>query len=106
MKSCNCTLHLSNPDACKNCLNQICSNWDIDKLFKNFYYFTDWNTYNPETHELVEKKEAKIKRLKEELSSNEETIKVIDEQVLSFSKKKSELIVKNNQISEELKSLE
>ena len=54
----------------------------------------------------MEKKEAKIKRLKDELSSNEETIKVIDEQVLSFSKQKSELIVKNNEIKEELKSLE
>ena len=65
-----------------------------------------FNFYNPETHELVEKKDAKIKRLKDELSSNEDTINAIDEQVLSFSKKKSELITKNNEIKEELKSLE
>ena len=65
----------------------------------------NWDLYNPETHELVEKKEAKIKRLNNELSSNEETIKLIDGQILDFSKKKSDLIVDNNKIKEELDGL-
>lgn len=112
MFSCNCTLYLTNPDACKNCKNSSSSpsttffNDSIYTIFCGLKYYTGYEQYNPETHELVEKKDSKIKRLKDELSSNEETIKLIDEQILSFSKQKSDLIAKNNEIKEELKSLE
>ena len=54
----------------------------MNEIFKN-----DWHTwkstgdfYNPSTHELIEKKEAKINRLKYEIQnakSHEQTVKLI-----------------------------
>ncbi len=66
----------------------------------------DMSLYNPKTHELVEKKEAKIVRLKKELDGNLDTIKIIDEIVMDKSRLKSDLIIKNKQIEDELKELE
>ena len=52
-------------------------------------------TYNPETHELVEKKDAKITRLKKEVEELQRLLdfesKVIDERISSLAEKKLEL---------------
>jgi peptidoglycan hydrolase CwlO-like protein len=72
MYFCNCTL--AGTKACENCSNSVKNSLQVFKdLWESqpvTYYFTNWQTYNPETHELVEKKEAKIKRLKESLETS------------------------------------
>jgi peptidoglycan hydrolase CwlO-like protein len=51
--------------------------------------------YNPETHDLVEKKDAKINRLKKEVEELQRLLdfesKVIDERISSLAKRKLEL---------------
>ena len=51
--------------------------------------------YNPETHELVEKKDAKINRLKKEVIELQRLFdfesKVIDERITSLADRKEEL---------------
>lgn len=51
--------------------------------------------YNPETHELVEKKDAKINRLKSEVAELQRLFdfesKVIDERISSLADRKEEL---------------
>jgi peptidoglycan hydrolase CwlO-like protein len=51
--------------------------------------------YNPETHELVEKKDAKINRLKKEVEELQRLFdfenKVIDERISSLADRKKEL---------------
>jgi peptidoglycan hydrolase CwlO-like protein len=51
--------------------------------------------YNPETHELVEKKDAKINRLKSEVAELQRLFdfenKVIDERISSLADRKKEL---------------
>lgn len=79
---CNCTL--AGTKACENCnssakiLNIL---WDdvfptiyYPKPIKNYTYkvydFSSREWYNPETHELVEKKDAKIKRIKTSIEAS------------------------------------
>lgn len=51
--------------------------------------------YNPETHDLVEKKDAKINRLRSEVEELQRLLdfesKVIDERISSLAKRKLEL---------------
>jgi RNase H-fold protein (predicted Holliday junction resolvase) len=51
--------------------------------------------YNPETHDLVEKKDAKINRLRKEVEELQRLLdfesKVIDERISSLAKRKLEL---------------
>ena len=70
-----------------------------------YYYYSEpferwtigdtYNLYNPETHELVEKKDAKINRLKKEVEELQRLLdfesKVIDERISSLANRKLEL---------------
>lgn len=66
--TCHCTLA---PEGCLNC--QIYNNrfpeLDTGSLTLEDYF---WPIYNPKTHELVEKPEAKAKRLKQQIKDNED----------------------------------
>ena len=59
------------------------------------YDFNLGSWYNPETHELVEKKDAKITRLKKEVEELQRLLdfesKVIDERISSLAERKLEL---------------
>ena len=61
------------------------------------------NWYNPETHDLVEKKDAKITRLKKEVEELQRLLdfesKVIDERISSLADRKLEL----DKLKDELK---
>ena len=73
----------------------------------NYYYYkgsaiglldtleSGLSLYNPETHELVEKKDAKINRLKKEVIELQRLFdfesKVIDERITSLADRKEEL---------------
>lgn len=82
-----------------------------DLVFENGRYSISTNLklnyefYNPETHELVEKKEAKINRLNKEIDENTSEIEAIQETIVELSKKKSELIKQNKEKEEGLKQL-
>ena len=62
--------------------------------------------YNPETHDLVEKKDAKITRLKKEVEELQRLLdfesKVIDERISSLADRKLEL----DKLKDELKETE
>ena len=62
--------------------------------------------YNPETHDLVEKKDAKIIRLKKEVEELQRLLdlesKVIDERISSLADRKLEL----DKLKDELKETE
>lgn len=113
MLTCNCALPYTNPDACKYCYKANILpdlRWD---LFNDYTTFTRYvvtvdpnpPTYNPETHELVEKKEAKIKRLEKELELLNADVEVFNEVIVETSKEKSKALLKINEINEELKQL-
>ena len=64
MLMCNCTLGIDNPEVCKRCSAYI--NYYKTEMPQYIYEVYDFNLgswYNPETHELVEKKDYKIKEL-------------------------------------------
>lgn len=109
MLICNCTLPYTNPEACKNCNNMKYGEWqttnDLWIGTSGFWESYKLNTYNPETHELVEKKEAKIKRLDEELEKNKLHIEAYKEYLKIISKAIGDLEIKNGEILEELKQL-
>ena len=99
MLVCNCTLGIDNPEACKRCSAYIA---EYGKLTTTEFTDYNWwysleklNTYNPETHELVEKKDAKINRLKKEVEELQRLLdfesKVIDERISSLAERKLEL---------------
>jgi len=76
MSICNCIL--AGTSACRCCLNNP-ESWSNYWNFWSMPYITtttDWKIYNLETHELVEKKEAKITRVKEQISILEREIKL------------------------------
>ena len=68
-----------------------------------YYYYVDRSGnfdevllgYNPETHDLVEKKDAKITRLRKEVEELQKLLdfesKVIDERISSLAERKLEL---------------
>ena len=99
MKFCWCTIGSENPEACKNCSNN--SYEGILTTTSKFLEPTWWysleklNTYNPETHDLVEKKDAKITRLRKEVDELQRLLdfesKVIDERISSLAERKLEL---------------
>lgn len=62
--------------------------------------------YNPETHELVEKKETKVKRLKEELSHQIELKKRLEKIADDYSRRIIESCSKRSELEEQLKELE
>ena len=117
MKYCNCALPYSNPDACKTCSN----GWGIPSdIWDGWYQWTNIPItykitttpstginylYNPETHELVEKKEAKIKRLEKELELLNADVEVFNEVVVETSKEKSKALIKIEELTKELKQL-
>ena len=63
-------------------------------------------TYNPETHELVEKKEAKIKRLTQEIQDAKELLeaksKFFDDEILKMKQLSAEI----EELEKELKEAE
>ena len=79
-----------------------------------YYYYVDRSGnfdevllgYNPETHDLVEKKNAKITRLKKEVEELQRLLdfesKVIDERISSLADRKLEL----DKLKDELKETE
>ena len=79
-----------------------------------YYYYVDRSGnfdevllgYNPETHELVEKKDAKIIRLRKEVEELQRLLdfesKVIDERISSLADRKLEL----DKLKDELKETE
>ena len=76
-----------------------------------YYYYVDRSGnfdevllgYNPETHELVEKKDAKIIRLRKEIEELQRLLdfesKVIDERISSLAERKLELDKLKNELS-------
>ena len=99
MLFCNCTIGIDNPEACKRCSAYIA---EYGKLTTTGFTDYNWwysleklNTYNPETHELVEKKDAKINRLRSEVAELQRLFdfesKVIDERISSLADRKEEL---------------
>lgn len=79
---------------------------ELEDLFGlDKFIVRNFKTYNPQTHELVEKKEAKINRLNKEINKNALEIEAIQETIIELSKKKSELIKQNKEKEEELKQL-
>ena len=69
--------------------------WDRNgNMLKSYFNYNYLSTYNPETHELVEKKESKIKRLTQEIQDAKELLeaksKFFDDEIL----KKKQLSIK------------
>jgi len=64
----------------------------MEEIFWHFEHpnFRDLTVYNPETHDLVEKTEAKEKRIKEEKESLERQIKSYQNQIDILIKNKSD----------------
>ena len=96
MLMCNCTLGIDNPEACKKCSAYI--NYyrtEMPQYIYEVYDFNLGNWYNPETHDLVEKKDAKIIRLRKEVEELQRLLdfesKVIDERISSLADRKLEL---------------
>lgn len=111
---CNCTL--AGTKACENCNNTLKLTIN-DNLVDEFKYlwetlpntikFTDWKVFNPETHELVEKKDAKIKRLKDEIAKEKQrvqTCKTVIDAYASNIKEAEDNIKKLNKELSELES--
>lgn len=99
MLICNCTLGIDNPEACKRCSAYIA---EYGKLTTTEFTDYNWwysleklNTYNPETHELVEKKDAKLNRLRKEVEQLQNLFefeyKVLNERIDSLAERKEEL---------------
>ena len=113
-KTCNCTLPYSNPDACKICSNRweitYCT-WiefnDLNYLIKPIYT-KEYNlkSYDPGTHELVEKKEAKTKRLNNLIENNKSTVLKLKEYIKITQKDIGDLEIENGKLFEELEALE
>ena len=96
MLMCNCILGIDNPEVCKRCSAYI--NYYKTEMPQYIYEVYDFNLgswYNPETHELVEKKDAKIIRLRKEVEELQRLLdfesKVIDERISSLAERKLEL---------------
>ena len=64
MKNCNCTL--IGTKACENCEDISIFHSPFLKPMENYIYKV-FNFYDPDTHELVEKKDAKINKLKKKI---------------------------------------
>ena len=115
MLMCNCTLCYNNPDACKSCsvylkeFGNTETKWVWDSEWWNIYFPNTIDikpTYNPETHELVEKKEAKIKRLTQEIQDAKELLeaksKFFDDEILKMKQLSAEI----EELEKELKEAE
>ena len=96
MLMCNCTLGIDNPEVCKRCSAYI--NYYKTEMPQYIYEVYDFNLgswYNPETHELVEKKDAKISRLRNEVAELQRLFdfeyKVLDERISSLADRREEL---------------
>lgn len=86
-------------------------------IFKNelvwgdtFFDFIDYNKvsrrlYNPDTHELVEKKDSKIKRLTTQVKLNEERLKANIDSISNLKKINLKLEKKIDELNEELLDL-
>ena len=68
---------------------------EMPQYIYEVYDFSLGNWYNPETHDLVEKKDAKITRLRKEVEELQRLLdfesKVIDERISSLAERKLEL---------------
>lgn len=117
MKHCSCTLSYADPNACKTCNNgwgipsDIWDGWNqwVTKPLNYTLTTSPINgihyLYNPETHELVEKKEAKIKRLEAELQRWNDDVEIFDEMITESFKEKKEALKIIDEINKELKQL-
>lgn len=81
--------------------------WDRNgNMLKSYFNYNYLSTYNPETHELVEKKESKIKRLTQEIQDAKELLeaksKFFDDEIL----KMKQLSIKIEELEKELKEAE
>ena len=76
---------------------------EMPQYIYEVYDFSLGNWYNPETHELVEKKDAKITRLRKEVDELQRLLdfesKVIDERISSLAERKLELDKLKNELS-------
>lgn len=107
-RTCNCTL--AGTKACENCEN---NSYFTSPFLTTLIVWDDvlenhnLQIYNPETHDLVEKKEAKIKRLEDELqvelTKAGECTKVIKEFTAQVKEVRSNIEKLSSEL-EELKS--
>lgn len=89
-------------------MNEITTN--ANGIATRLYYDTNWmwgnvNTYNPETHDLVEKPEAKKIRLEGEKNLMEERIKAAKFSIEAANKLLEQLTKEKKEIAKELKEL-
>lgn len=105
---CNCTL--AGTKACENCDSNVKNSLQVFKeLWESkpiTYYFTSYKTYNPETHELVEKKDAKIKRLKDEINKEEQRVQTCKTVIDAYASNIKEAEDNIKKLKQELKELE
>lgn len=111
MKTCNCTL--AGTKACENC--EDCSIFVSPSLTDfNWVRVYPWvETYNPETHELVEKKEAKINRIKASIEASERqknnNLTLIKQANIKIKEFGDNILICNediNELKQELRKLE
>lgn len=76
--------------------------WDYKITFSE----PGMKTYNPETHELVEKKEAKIARLNDELERIIQEDKLYEDSIVSMNVDRKNHAIKMTELRKELKQLE
>lgn len=108
MLVCNCSLE--GTEACKNCLAYksyygITNSTDVswpDYFFEDVFGL---KRYNPDTHELVEKKDAKIKRLMNEIECKKSNIQLYEELIIQYQEKFSKDQKKLQELEKELKNL-
>lgn len=100
---CNCTL--AGTKACQNCSNNTTIFTNFSDL--NWIRVYPWvETYNPETHELVEKKDAKIKRLKDEIQQEEKKLTTCKNVLEAYSNNLKEAEDNIKKLNDELSELE
>lgn len=65
-----------------------------------------YEVYNPETHELVEKKDAKIKRLKDEIAKEKQRVQTCKTVIDAYASNIKEAEDNINKLNKELSELE
>ena len=87
-------------------INYVHVDWDYEKNVNKYTLTTLPPTYNPKTHDLVEKKEAKIVRLKASLELCKNRVEYNQFNIESIGKLLKELDKEMKEIKKELKQLE
>jgi hypothetical protein len=113
MKSCNCTL--AGTAACSSCSSNnliwTAPDWSVFNT-EDFKYpewltnYFDINVYDPEKYDLVEKKDYKIKKLKEDIETTKKFIGDTNASYNYYADKITEYLTKKDKLTKELKQLE